>query len=125
MISHQSSRIREIIAYRKMDVRVFPEGGQLMAGEDNLVGMKLEDINGHGFADSGMIKDRSNKVIVRFVTNVPGCRFSTIPLQGRYDIFIKNANRYDSVGMMSMVNPLVHRFLLLSRPSITQNKSIA
>ncbi len=91
----------------KWVVHIYPEGSHLMAGEDNLVGLKLEDINGHAFADSGMIKDRMNKILVRFVTNSSGLvKFRYNPTaRGKYDIFIKNGSRYDSIGIMPMVNP--------------------
>ncbi|MFI5156800.1 MAG: hypothetical protein ACHQEM_11465, partial [Chitinophagales bacterium] len=88
-------------------VQIFPEGSHFMAGEDNLVGLKLEDVNGHAFADSGMIKDRMNKILVRFVTNSSGlAKFRYNPTaRGKYDIFIKNGSRFDSIGIMPMVNP--------------------
>jgi hypothetical protein len=90
----------------KLIARIFPEGGHLMAGEDNLVYIKLEDLNGHPLADSGMVKDAQGRMIERFVTNNSGlAKFRFNPTsRGKYNLFVKNGGRYDSVSAMPKVN---------------------
>jgi hypothetical protein len=90
----------------KMSALIFPEGGHLMAGEDNLIIVKLEDLNGHPVADSIMVKDNQGRMVDRFITNSSGLvKFRFNPTsRGRYSLFAKNGTHYDSVCAMPKVN---------------------
>jgi hypothetical protein len=97
---------RGAITGSKFLAGIFPEGGHLMAGEDNLVIIRLEDLNGHPVTDSILVKDNQGRMIDRFITNNSGLvKFRFNPTsRGKYNLFAKNGGRYDSVCSMPKVN---------------------
>lgn len=90
----------------KLIASIFPEGGHLMSGEDNLVMVKLEELNGRPFTDSVMIKDAQGRMVERFITNSSGlAKFRFNPTsRGKYSLFAKNGGHYDSISAMPKVN---------------------
>ena len=85
---------------------IFPEGGALMSGSDNVVLVRLHDGNGQPITDSGSIKDKQGRSVVNFHTNQDGYAkilFSPSP-KGKYALFVKKATGYDSIAPMPPVN---------------------
>ena len=98
--------VRDSVNFSKPTVEIFPEGGFLMSGENNLVVIKYQDHLARAVSDSGLISDRSGKTVFSFAFNPGGYakfRFSPTP-RGRYNLYIKNGARFDSLTVMPKVD---------------------
>jgi hypothetical protein len=69
---------------QEFDVQFLPEGGHLLAGVKNIVGVKVIDDKGKGTKASGSIVDQDGNEIASFNTNFLGIgRFSFVPVDGQ------------------------------------------
>jgi hypothetical protein len=69
---------------KEYDIQFLPEGGHLLAGVKNVVGIKAIDDTGKGSKASGVILDKNGTEIASFQSNFLGLgRFSFIPMQGQ------------------------------------------
>ena len=69
---------------KNYDVQILPEGGHLILGVENMVGVRIVDQNGKGVAvENGTIYDSENKAVADVYTNEAGVgRFRLIPGKG-------------------------------------------
>ena len=74
----------DFTAEKNYDVQILPEGGHLILGVENMVGVRIVDQNGKGVAvENGTIYDSENKVVADVYTNEAGVgRFRLIPGKG-------------------------------------------
>ena len=73
-------------------VRIFPEGGTLLANSANVIGIKITDKYGTGIHTSGAVVDENNKTIAEFETIYKGLgKFNFYPNSGeRYNIVLND-----------------------------------
>ena len=68
---------------KEIKVRLFPEGGDLVAGLESAIGLKVTDESGNGIALEGKIKDRDGNLIAPFRTHKFGLGVAQLtPLPG-------------------------------------------
>lgn len=81
----------------KIDIAFLPEGGFLLAGQKNVVGLKAVDENGKGISVQGKIVDSKGEVVTLFATKYKG--MGTIlfnPHEGEiYKVRIENYPEYE------------------------------
>lgn len=90
--SKETDKLR--VSNKEFDIQFLPEGGHLLAGVKNVVGLKAIDDMGKGAMTSGVIVDTNGKEIVNFKSNALGLgRFSFTPQSnGTYKAIVKLAN---------------------------------
>src|SRR5690606_37001107 len=71
-------------AMKRPNVQFFPEGGNLVAGLQSGLGLKITDGSGNGIALKGTIIDRNGVVIARFETHDFG--LGIVPFTSRMDM---------------------------------------
>ena len=89
--TYTSQQANATIAY---DVQLLPEGGNLISGLPNVVGVKILDSNGFGVAVKNIkLQDASSKQLVKFNTNQFGLgKFEFIPsLNNSYTVSFTSA----------------------------------
>ena len=81
----------------KIDVAFLPEGGFLLAGQKNTVGLKAVDENGKGISVQGKIMDSKGDVVTLFTTKYKGMDIIHFnPLAGEiYKVRIENYPDYE------------------------------
>jgi hypothetical protein len=84
-IINPKSDAKEItVNTKEYDIQFLPEGGHLLAGVKNVVGVKAIDDRGKGTRASGIIVDKNGTEIASFQSNFLGLgRFSFTPMQGQ------------------------------------------
>jgi len=71
------------VSKKEYDIQFLPEGGHLLAGIKNVVGVKVIDDTGKGTKASGIILNSKNEEVATFQSNFLGLgRFSLIPSSG-------------------------------------------
>lgn len=87
-------------------IEIFPEGGSLISGADNLVVIKIHDKNGRPITTKGMIKDNRNNNVTSFATGADGMgKFVYSPSWFRkYGVWLQNKTGYDSVTVLPSIN---------------------
>lgn len=79
----ESEAQKSVINTKEYDVQFLPEGGHLLAGVKNVIGIKAIDDTGKGTRASGIILDQNGKEIASFKSNFLGLgRFSFTPKKG-------------------------------------------
>lgn len=96
---------------------IYPEGGWIISGTNSVVALKVHDQNGNPIAAPGVIKDNRGTVIAEFVTNDQGAaRFNLTPKWfGKYKLYIKNKDAYDSAGVLPSINPFAAQLSVVSQ----------
>ena len=97
---HRSIRILNTVAkplaasveVKPLDIKFFPEGGDLVYGISSKVGIKVVGADGRGRKIKGEIVDESNKIICEFKSNHLGMgAFSFLPQKGKtYKVIVEN-----------------------------------
>jgi len=84
IINPKSDGKQVTVNTKEYDIQFLPEGGHLLSGVKNVVGVKAIDDTGKGTQASGIILDKSGTEIASFSSNFLGLgRFSFTPMQGQ------------------------------------------
>ena len=83
IINQRSAFPKIAINTKEYDIQFLPEGGHLLTGVKNVVGVKVIDDTGKGIRASGVILDKRGKEVATFKSNFLGLgRFSFVPKKG-------------------------------------------
>jgi hypothetical protein len=87
-------------------VDIYPEGGELIAGIDCNVALRVHDQKGDPLSVAGYVKNSKGDIEAKFLTNKNGlAKFSFSPVWYRkYGVFIQNQDRYDSIAALPPVS---------------------
>ncbi len=102
-------------------VNIYPEGGHLISGIENMVTLKAFNSNGIPVKISFAIRDARNKLMVQFETNDKGiASFQFSPyLYGRYKVLMQRNGAEDSVTMLPRVDPFSMQLAVTSQSQQT------
>jgi hypothetical protein len=106
------------ISEKEYDFQFLPEGGHILEGVKNTIGIKAIDDEGKGTKSSGVIVNSKNEEVARFSSNVLGIgKFSLIPDSGEnYTAkitlesgkeFEQKLPKMDDIGVAITVNNLI------------------
>jgi hypothetical protein len=83
IINTTSDPVKAGVNTKEYDIQFLPEGGHLLAGVKNVVGIKAIDDRGKGTQASGVVLDNKGTEIASFKSNFLGLgRFSFVPQKG-------------------------------------------
>jgi hypothetical protein len=84
IINPKSEEKAKRISEKEYDIQFLPEGGHLLTGVKNIVGIKAIDDTGKGSQASGVIVDQNDTEVASFNSNLLGLgRFSFLPESGQ------------------------------------------
>ena len=82
VLNPESEERKLSVQTKEYDIQFLPEGGHLLAGVKNNVGVKALDDTGKGTQASGIIVDDNGREVAKFKSNFMGLgRFSFVPLE--------------------------------------------
>ena len=90
----------------KININIFPEGGHLISGTDNMVALQAINNAGKPLTITGIIKNAKGATIAKFSTNNNGlAKFTISPSwYGSYGVFVQQGDTYDSITSLPKVN---------------------
>lgn len=91
---------------KQVAITIFPEGGNLISGIDNVVALQAVNNLGKPLVLTGIVKDAKGAVVTKFSTSDRGLAKLIISpaWYGNYGVFVQHGDSYDSITSLPKVN---------------------